>query len=164
MKPAEPDTVLTTMHIVKDETETSVFTNDQQLYKIATHLTWCSPDEWKKFFPILGGMHTLMSFVGSIGTLMANTGLEQVLKSAFGGVEKILQGKNFPQNTRALCICAEEVLRPVLKEGSVSSFREMIQHLDLIAKKSRTARLWLDAFIWPVFLIMRFIRASREAD
>ena len=48
--------------------------------------------------PISGGIHTMMSFVGSIGVLMANSGLAPILKSAFGGVEKMLSGKKFPQN------------------------------------------------------------------
>ena len=39
-----------------------------------------------------------------------------------------------------------------------------MKKLDSIDSKSRTARLWLDALIWPVFLIMRFVRAGREAD
>ena len=39
-------------------------------------------------------MHFLMSFVGSVGNLMMNAGLDLILKSAFGSVEKILNGKN----------------------------------------------------------------------
>ena len=35
-------------------------------------------------FPILEGMHTLMSFVGAVGVLMYNTGLKELLESAFG--------------------------------------------------------------------------------
>ena len=41
-------------------------------------------------------MHFLMSFVGSIGCLMMNTGLDLIPKSAFGSVEKMLNGKNYP--------------------------------------------------------------------
>ncbi|KAG1685938.1 hypothetical protein GQR58_008886 [Nymphon striatum] len=33
-------------------------------------------------------MHTLMSFAGSVGALMANSGLENILQTAFGGVAK----------------------------------------------------------------------------
>ena len=42
-----------------------------------------------------------MSFVGAIGTLMAESGLSDVLMDVFGGVPKILSGKKFPQN----CAC-----------------------------------------------------------
>ena len=43
----------------------------------------------------LGGMHTLMSFAGAVGTLM-------VLEATFVGVTKMLSGKKFPQNIRAM--------------------------------------------------------------
>ena len=98
-----------------------------------------------------------MSFVGCIGTLMTNTGLSDLLQSAFGGVDRMLQGKNFPQNTHALRICAEEVLRVTLQDDSVGDFRSLMDKLDSIASKSRTAHLWLDALIWPVFLIMSLL-------
>ena len=45
---------------------------------------------------------------------MENTGLSNLLKSAFGDVEKMLSGKNVSHNTRALFICVEEVLRSIL--------------------------------------------------
>ena len=35
-------------------------------------------------------MHFLKSFVGSIGCLMMNAGIDLILKSAFGSVEKML--------------------------------------------------------------------------
>ena len=66
------------------------------------------------FIPRLGGMHLLMSFVGSVGTLMAGSGLEEVLKSAFGGVSRMLTGKTFPQNIRALRMVVEEILHSTL--------------------------------------------------
>ena len=46
-------------------------------------------------------MHILMNFVGSIGHLMENSGLEEVLKSAFAGIPHMLSGKKFPQSTHA---------------------------------------------------------------
>ena len=100
------------MHLVKSASESAgqgytVFTNDQQVFKITTQMTWSEPDIWENFYPILGGMHMLMSFVGCIGTLMANTGLSEMLKSAFGGVEKMLLGKN-SQITPEHCACASK--------------------------------------------------------
>ncbi|KAH3850518.1 hypothetical protein DPMN_092930 [Dreissena polymorpha] len=58
-------------------------------------------------------MHFLMIFIGSVGTLMANTGLEELLESKFAGVSKLLNGKKYPQNVRALRIVTEELLRKV---------------------------------------------------
>ena len=48
--------------------------------------------------PRLIGMHTLMSFVGAVGNLMSDSGLEMIMESAFGGVSKMLSGKKFLQN------------------------------------------------------------------
>ena len=124
MNPAEPDAMLTTIKPVKSQSkqagqEYTVFTNDQQLFKIATQVTWYKSYNWKDFFAILGGIHTLMSFVGCIGTLTANTGPSDLLKSSFRGVEKILSGKNFLQNTTALRICVEKILRSILQDESI---------------------------------------------
>jgi len=48
-----------------------------------------------------------MSYVGSVGTLMVETGLDVILSAAFGGVAKILSGKKYPQNVRALRLLTE---------------------------------------------------------
>ena len=49
----------------------------------------------------LGGMHMLMSFMGSIGSLMADSGLTEIMQAAFTGVQKMLTGKKISQNVRA---------------------------------------------------------------
>ena len=49
------------------------------------NVTWVYPELFLSFIPRLGGMHMLMSFVSCVGTFMANSGLEDVLESAFGG-------------------------------------------------------------------------------
>jgi len=59
-------------------------------------------------------MHALMSFIGSVGTLMSETGLGEVMTPVFGGVSKMLNGKKFPQNVRALRLVAEELLRDIV--------------------------------------------------
>ena len=100
-----------------------------------------------------------MFFVGFIGTLVAD-----LLKSVFGGVEKMLPDKIFSQNTKAPRICVEELLRSIVQNESVSKFESIMVLLNSSAKKSRTAHLWLKALIWPVILIMRFVRACRETD
>ena len=61
-------------------------------------------------------------------------------------------------------MCTEEILRAILLEDSVSDFNSMMAFLRKKGDQSRTARLWLDGFIRPVIIAMRFVRASREAD
>ena len=84
-------------------------------------------------------MHTLMSFVGSVGALMGNCGLEEVLKGAFGGVTRMLTGKYFPQNTGALRMVAEELLQPIISRAE--SHEDLMSILETESTKSRTANV-----------------------
>ena len=101
MTPAEPDTMLTAMEDAQHLTNMTghaytIFTNDQQLYRVVVNITWVYPDRFQNFIPRLGSMHTLMNFAGAVGSLMAESGLENILQAAFSGVPKMLSGKNFP--------------------------------------------------------------------
>jgi hypothetical protein len=60
-----------------------------------------------------------MSFSGSVGKLMMDIG--EILKHAFGGVDKILSGRKFIQNVRAFRMLTEELLRKHM--GDVPSYR-----------------------------------------
>ncbi|CAH3187555.1 unnamed protein product, partial [Porites lobata] len=75
MTPSDPDTILTALHEAKRLTEErgqkkTIFTSDQQLYKVAVEVKWTDPERFADVIVRLGGMHMLMSFVGAIGTLM----------------------------------------------------------------------------------------------
>ena len=69
-----------------------VFTCDQ-LYRVALEVQWTYPERFSNVILRLGGMQSLMSFVGSIGTLMADTGLSDIMSAVFGGVSKMLTVK-----------------------------------------------------------------------
>ena len=60
------------------------------------------------------------------------------MKAAFGGVTKMLTGKNFPQNTRALRIVVEQILHQIL--CVVNTLDELMQKLKARASKSTTAK------------------------
>lgn len=60
----------------------------------------------------------LISFMGCVGVLMANSGLEDVQKSSFGSVSLMLTGKYFPQNVRALRLVVEELLCGLIEKTS----------------------------------------------
>ena len=94
----------------------TIFKNYQELYNVAVHITWVDRDMFSNFIPRLGGMHMLMSFVRAVGVLNARSGLQELLQSTFAGEPKMLIGKKFPQNVRALRIVAEEILRPILED------------------------------------------------
>ena len=86
MNPAHPDSMLTAMTAAQRLTKAcgqaiTILTNDQQLYRVAVNVKWVYPDRFSEFIPGLGGMHMLMSFIGCVGVLMADTGLEDIMKS-----------------------------------------------------------------------------------
>ena len=83
-----------------------LITCDLQLYKIALDVKWAYPDQFSDVIPRLGGMHSLMSCVGCIGTLMDNSGLSDILNDVFGGVAKMLNGKSFLR-TYKHCVCLQ---------------------------------------------------------
>ena len=123
---------------------------------------WVYPELSDDFVLRLGGMHTLMSFVGSVGALMGNSGLEEVLKAAFGGVTRMLTGKCFPQNTRALQMVAEELLQPIISRAE--SHEDLVSILEKDATTSRTAKVWVENIIKPVLIMIIYVRAEREAE
>ena len=99
--PSDPSTILTVMHEAKRITvqagqEFTVFTLDQQLYKVALDVIWSDALRWNHMIPRLGGMRWLMSFIGCVGVLMENSGLVPWLQSAFASVPKMMTGKKFP--------------------------------------------------------------------
>ena len=101
MKPSDPSTVMTAMIEARRLTNQAgqphtIITADQQIYRVLIDITWAHSEQFRDFLIRLGGMHLLMSFVGAVGILMANSGLEEVLKSAFAGVPKMLTGNNYP--------------------------------------------------------------------
>ena len=49
---------------------------------------------------------------------MAESGLAEVMNEAFSGVAKMLSGKKFPQNVRALRIVVEELLRRIVQDNN----------------------------------------------
>ena len=67
-------------------------------------------------------MHMLVSFVDSIESLMADSGVTEIMQAAFAGVPKVLSGKKNPQNVRALRIIAEEFLRSSFEIAKMVSF------------------------------------------
>ena len=106
----------------------------------------------------------LMSFVGAVGSLMEESGLLEVMIAGFSGVAKMLNGKKFPQNVRALRIIVEELLRKIIQDSKVESYDELMLHLDDISGNSRTAKPWVNIVIKSVFIMMLYIRAEREGD
>ena len=78
----------------------TIFTSDQQLYKVAVGVKWTYPQELPEVILHLGEMHMMISFISAIETRMGGTGVSKLLESAFTGVPKMLSRKEFPQNVK----------------------------------------------------------------
>ena len=140
----------------------TIFTADQQLFKVLVDIKWTYPDRFRHFIPRLGGMHLLMSFIGWIGSLMSNNGLEEILKKTFAGVEKMLTGKKYPMNLRALQMFVEQLLRN--KVASFSQYSELEMFLETVSGNSLTTKHWVEDLIKPLFICLLFVRAEREGE
>ena len=109
-------------------------------------------------------MHWLMSFIGACGSLMKGSGLHQYLSSAFSGVSKMLIGKKFPMNMRALRLAAFEILRDHIDLENITCHDNLINALESLSEKSNLAEHWIENLIKPVLLMMAFVKAEREGD
>ena len=103
--PAHPDTVLTTLIYLENTLNTfgmqyAHLSVDLQLYRISCLVQWSDPCRWKSVVLHPGMMHTLMSFLGCIGTLMKASGVDVLLTAAFGGVAGIIRGKSWTNALR----------------------------------------------------------------
>ena len=137
-----------------------ILTIDKQVYRVALHVLWENEAKFHNFYRRLGGMHLLMSYCGCIGTLMADIGIAEILSVAFGGVLKMLSGKKFPQNVRALRMLVEELLRPLFGKNSFHNMDDMLQEVDAISVESKTSQRWVDSLIKPIFAILKYIRTE----
>ena len=104
-------------------------------------------------------MHLLMSFIGYIGTLMAKSGLEEILNKSFFSVKKMLSGKKFPMNLRALRMLVKELLQNDFQE--LLDYDELSRFIDDVSKRIAAAKHWIDNLIKPIFICLLFVRAER---
>lgn len=93
---------------------------------------------------------------------MANSGLTDLTRSGFRSVYKMLSGKNFPQNLRALRMIVEEILHSGIDD--MIKFDDLTSFLQTLRKQSPTSILWVDNLIRPVFYKIFFVHVEREGD
>ena len=74
-------------------------------------------------------MHFSVSYIGTIGSLMAGTRMQEGLRKMFESVPKVLTGKKYPQCVLALRLLVEELLHPILQNKRIIMLQEhlMIQ-------------------------------------
>ena len=101
MDPSDMTCIYSTLNFVSKEARRHnsdpVLTFDQPLYWKGRNIIQNEPDDsaLKSIVLRLGGFHTEMSFLGSIGNIMNNTGLSELLESVYApaAVVHMLSGK-----------------------------------------------------------------------
>ena len=109
LTPSDPTRLRSTLEYLVDHAShyqsTAVITFDQQLWWIAHMIIEAQPEDSRlhQIVLILGGFHTEMSFLGTIGNLMAGSGLREVMSQVFaeGSVDHMLSGKAVARAVRA---------------------------------------------------------------
>ena len=108
LPPADPSTVLSSMVNSQNLAnefgqQHTVLTGDQQIHKVTVNVKWQYGEKSKDLYPILGGKHTEISFVGWIGYLIAgSSGLAELMKSSFVSVQKKISGKQWPSQHKSI--------------------------------------------------------------
>ena len=83
----------------------SVITFDQAIYKTAKEIQWKRPDEFDSMVIRLGGFHILMNYLGTIGKMVAGSGVAELLIDSGlyseATTTSILKGKQYNRGVRA---------------------------------------------------------------
>ena len=97
---------------------------------------------------------------------MVDSGLKEILSTTFGSIDRMLQGKKYPQNVRALRFLTEELIRPLFENDNqhLTIMDDLEKIIDELADQSRTTKMWVNNINKPTFLMMMFCRASHEGD
>ena len=120
--PSHTDTLLTTLWFMEKFSRNHgqvyvVVSAHMQLYQAIVHIKWSDPVRWNHLIPRPGGMHTLMSFISVIGTLMKGSVLEEIISVSSGRVNSILNGKAWPRALRAFRMEVAGLLTDVIQSG-----------------------------------------------
>ena len=100
LSPTDPTCIYTTLEFVIDQEKslnirTPVLTFDQPLWLKATETANCNS---MNIVLILGGFHLMMSFMGSIGSLMKGSGLPEAFSTCYAINAIEHQKKRFPED------------------------------------------------------------------
>ena len=137
----------------------------------------------------LGGFHTLMSFIGSVGHLMKGSGLEELFSQVYAEhtVVHMVSGKAISRALRAhllaesslVTLLTEDIagdfdfnfefednkeLEEKLNSDEIAMFRkEFEQKTSSLSNKSRTAKLWV-LYLNYITTIKKYIVAERTSN
>ena len=84
------------------------------------------------------------------------------MSNAFAEVEKMLIGKNFPINVRALNLVVIQIFRESIDD--MKDYNKFDPFLERIFKESVLAEHWVKNLVQPVLLMLLYIRAEKEEE
>lgn len=119
LNPSDLSCIYSTLNFVIDQAEqlnmeTPVLTFDQPLWLKATEIVSAKS---LKVVLVLGGFHLMMSYLGSIGTLMKGSGLSEALQTSYGrnAVEHMMSGKAVSRALRGHFLASSALTTKLLK-------------------------------------------------
>ena len=146
LDPSNPSTIYTALCFVQTQSEKynlkiCPVTFDQPLYQKASEIVAASRD-LDKVMVRLGGFHLLMSFLGSIGHIMAQSGLAELWERVYakGSVVHMLTGHAFSRAVRAHILTVLALISLLLeksdwanhtnKDHLVNMYKAIVNHED----------------------------------
>lgn len=122
--PSDLDTLYTALKYASEDSSTlgltaCLVTMDQPLCLKSREIVAANAPLLNNIEMILGGFHMLMSFLGSIGRIMAGSGLKDLLCCVFAPnwVDKMLSGKAYSRAVRGHLL-VQATLAQIIQEGT----------------------------------------------
>lgn len=117
LEPSNPSTIYTALCFAQSQCESyglkvCPVTFDQPLYIKAAEIVASSTEHLDKVIVRLGGFHLLMSYLGSIGQIMAGSGLAELWEQVYakGSIVHMLTGHAFSRALRAHIITSSALI------------------------------------------------------
>lgn len=127
LDPSNPSTIYTALSFAQTQSEKHNLnicpvTFDQPLYQKASEIVAASKD-LDKVIVRLGGFHLLMSYLGSIGQIMTDSGLAELWERVYakGSVVHMLTGHAFSRAVRAHILTLLALIRVLLEKADWES-------------------------------------------
>ena len=122
-------------------------------------IQWSDSYCWTSLVLHPGMMHTLMSFLGCIGTLMKASCVDMLLIVAFGGVADIITGK-WTNALRACHLITTVLLQDFFQSGT-KTYQELREYKEAV-REHPFEKLWVDCLIKPSLLALRLLHAHGD--
>ena len=137
LQPSDPTCIYSTLKFVESEARklgvtTPCITFDQPLWYKATAII-----QEKKLNIVcrLGGFHLLMSFLGSIGTVMSGSGIEDLFEEAYATnvIHHLLSGKAYARSLRGHMLIHSALLQIIMEE-LIENDKISVKELEAVSK------------------------------